>query len=261
LGGLLITQDRKASPDGAIFFPLTIIFFSVPLRQNLCNMERVNVFVDGFNFYYGLKDMKKIDREWQKFYWLDYVKFFSHFIGSGQELQKVIYFAAEPPPPEPPTLGSNQGRLRQKLLFNVNKAINGSRFELVMGKFLRKTLTCKVCRAQYTAYEEKNTDVNIATRLLSDCTLNNADTFILVTADSDLIAPLKFIRQHYPTKKLRIYFPPGNISSVLDVFMKDYGKPVIRLERSKPKFEKSIMPDIVTVGRKTYTVPTKWKGV
>ena len=222
-------------------------------------MERVNVFVDGFNWYYALKNMKGIDSDWQKFYWLDYVKFFNHFIGNGQVLQKVIYFTA-PPPPDRITF-SYEGRTLQKLLFDANRAINGNKFEVVMGHFYKKTVTCKVCRAQYTAYEEKNTDVNIATRLLSDCTLNNVDTLILVTADSDLTAPLKFIKEHYPAKKIRIYFPPGNCSSALDLFSKSCGKPATRLERSKPKFEKSIMPDTVTVGRKTYAIPTKWKGI
>jgi len=222
-------------------------------------MERVNVFVDGFNVYYALKNMKSIDRDWQRFYWLDYVKFFSNFIGDNQILQKVIYFAADPPPTDPPSIG-NLGRLRQKLLFDANKAINGNRFELVMGKFYRKTLTCKVCRAQYTAYEEKNTDVNIATRLLSDCTLDNVDTLILVTADSDLTAPLKFIRSHYPTKKIRIYFPPGNYSAALSELMKTFKKPIVRLERCKEKFENSTMPETFTIGKKTYSVPTKWKA-
>jgi len=39
-------------------------------------MERVNFFVDGFNFYRGLKRKIKIDSDWQRFYWIDFVKQF-----------------------------------------------------------------------------------------------------------------------------------------------------------------------------------------
>ena len=74
--------------------------------------ERVNFYVDGFNFYYGLKNMKVIDNKWLKFYWLDYVKFFDHFIGENQILQKVIYFAAPPP-------FEMDMQNRQKTLFNA----------------------------------------------------------------------------------------------------------------------------------------------
>jgi len=220
-------------------------------------MERVNFYVDGFNYYFGLKDMKRIDSDWRKFYWLDYVKFFQHFIGGNQTLQKVIYFAA-PPPPEPPPIGY-QGRKRQSILFRANQLLNPNQFEVVMGKFYKKMLTCKVCKAKYTAYEEKDTDVNIATRLIGDCTLDNVDTLVLVTADSDLVPPLKFIRQHYPNKNIRVYFPPANFSVGLEEFMKSCKKPIVRLERSKVKFFNSIMPDTVTASGKTLTIPAKWK--
>ena len=215
-------------------------------------MERVNFYVDGFNFYYGLKDMKRIDSDWRKFYWLDYVKFFQNFTGNNQILQKVIYFAA-PPPFD--TQGSNQ----QNLLFRANKLINSSRFEVVKGQFYKKNLTCKICKSNYTVYEEKRTDVNIAVRLMGDCSLNNVDTLVLVTADSDLVPPLEFLKEHYPEKKFRVYFPPAYFSVALDNFMKSCKKPVIRLERSKVKFLNSIMPDVVTGDGKTCTIPPKWK--
>jgi len=69
--------DRQASPVGA--FLLYFLFFA-PF------MERVSFYVDGFNFYHGLKRLKIADCDWQKFYWLDFVKFFQHFIGENQVL-------------------------------------------------------------------------------------------------------------------------------------------------------------------------------
>ena len=38
--------------------------------------QRVIVYIDGFNFYYGLKSTTR----WRKYYWLDIVKLFESFM-------------------------------------------------------------------------------------------------------------------------------------------------------------------------------------
>ena len=42
-------------------------------------MKRVTFYVDGFNFYYGLRTAKQVDKKWYKGYWIDLVKFFGMF--------------------------------------------------------------------------------------------------------------------------------------------------------------------------------------
>jgi len=58
--------------------------------ENKNIMQKVIVYVDGFNFYYGLKKNHK----WRRFYWLDVVKFFELFMKPDQELVRVKYFSA-----------------------------------------------------------------------------------------------------------------------------------------------------------------------
>jgi len=227
---------------GAIFF-----YFSY-----VSDMERVNIYVDGFNYFYGMKSMKAVDNDWQKFYWLNYVKLFEQFIGENQLLQKVIYFAAPPP-------SDMEAKTKQKSLFDANKLLNPERFEVVMGRFNRITLKCKICKERYAAYEEKQTDVNIAIRLMRDSFLDNVDTLVLVSADSDLVPPLKSIKELYPDKKFRVYFPPKKVSVTLEQFVKQQGKSIIRLENNKRKFSYSIMPDTVTAEGKSVTIPDSWK--
>ena len=53
-------------------------------------MQRVIVYIDGFNFYFGLKHNAK----WKKYYWLDIVKLFESFMRPNQELVAVKYFSA-----------------------------------------------------------------------------------------------------------------------------------------------------------------------
>lgn len=50
------------------------------------------VYVDGFNFYYGLKS----DARWKRYYWLDIVGLFERFMRPDQELVAVKYFSARP---------------------------------------------------------------------------------------------------------------------------------------------------------------------
>ena len=136
------------------------------------NNKKVIVYVDGFNFYFGLKSKK-----WKSFYWLDYVTFFKKFLKSYQELIEVAYFSAIPLDP-----GKHD---RQDKLFQANK-INPI-FRLHLGKYLKKNIYCPHCKNEIHTFEEKETDVRIATKMISDVTENRCDISILVSADSDLV--------------------------------------------------------------------------
>lgn len=59
---------------------------------NMEQKQRVIVYIDGFNFYFGLKSNAK----WKKYYWLDIVKLFEMFMRPNQELVAVKYFSAKP---------------------------------------------------------------------------------------------------------------------------------------------------------------------
>ena len=56
----------------------------LPNKVGLFFMEkqRIIVYIDGFNFYYGLRK----DVRWKKYYWLDIVKLFEMFMRPNQEL-------------------------------------------------------------------------------------------------------------------------------------------------------------------------------
>ena len=215
-------------------------------------MERVTVYIDGLNFYYGLKRAKAIDPDWKKCYWIDFVKLFELFLGNNQILHKVIYFTTPP--------NSIKKSNRQRLLLSANQLINGDRFELVKGKFLEKTVTCPQCHSTYKIPEEKHTDVNISIRMMRDCARNLTDVLVLVSADNDLTTPLKLIKTDFPEKRIKLYFPPANFSNNMNHLMLSLKeKQAVILEKNKPKFFKSIMPDTVTNNGKSFSIPPKWK--
>lgn len=114
--------------------------------------QRVIVYIDGFNFYYGLKSTTR----WRKYYWLDIVKLFESFMRPNQELIAVKYFSARPDDIE-------QSR-RQNAFFQANK--ENPKFRLILGKYLKKEITCFKCGNVIHTHEEKETDVRMQHKLL-----------------------------------------------------------------------------------------------
>lgn len=190
--------------------------------------KRVIVYVDGFNFYYGLKS-----KRWKSFYWLDIVGFFESHLKPYQELVELVYFSAKPT--------GTQQRHRQGLLFQANKL--NPKFKLVLGKYLEKEITCRSCGSIIHSHEEKETDVRIATTILSDSYKKRCDIAIIVSADSDLVPPVEMIREFNPSQKVFVYFPPNRRSSNL-ASISDGTK---SLDGSYSIFQRFVLPDIVVL--------------
>lgn len=77
----------------------------------------------------------------------------------------------------------------------------------------------------------------------------------LVSADSDLISPIEFIRNYKPEHKIFVYFPPNRFSSNLNGLANSTKK----LDGSSAAFSASLLPNSVTL-LTGYTVlrPTTW---
>ena len=213
---------------------------------------KVIFYIDGFNFYYGLKRSRKADKNWAACYWIDMVKLCESFLGPEQTLAKVIYFTASPLNP--------QKNSRQSAFLNANKLINGDRFEIVRGKYMDKQYECPYCKGNISRPEEKKTDVNISVRMIEDCVRGKTDVVSLVSADSDLIPPLEMIRRNFQSVKIKVYFPPSNSSlDIKDNLLHRHSKPVYMIKNLK-RFQQAVMPDNVTNGILTYNIPPKWKA-
>ncbi len=93
------------------------------------------------------------------------------------------------------------------------KALEHVNVKPIMGQFKKKDAFCKNCKTKYPAREEKESDVNIATFLISDAYEDKFDQAFLVTNDSDLLGPLRLIRERFPKKGLKIIAPPFRMHS------------------------------------------------
>ena len=213
-------------------------------RGFLINMEqrkqRVIVYVDGFNFYYGLRT-----KGWRKYYWLDMVKFAEKLLRPHQELVEIGYFSAKQ---------INQEKSnRQDILFQANKL--NPKFTLHLGKYLTKDITCKFCNNVIHTFEEKETDVRIATTMLADVYQKRCDVTILISADSDLVPPIERIKEISPGHKIIVCFPPSHYSSNLKKW-----SDVTRILSNCTLYEECLLPETVTLPNGFVLIkPDKWK--
>ena len=203
--------------------------------------QRVIVYVDGFNFYYGLRE-----NNWKKYYWLDMVKFCELFMNTTQELIKVKYFSA-------PAYNTSKEK-RQSAFFSANKSNN--KFELVLGSYILKSINCQHCTKNFDVPEEKKTDVNIATHLISDFIHNECDVSILVSGDSDLTPPIEFIKNHKKNHIITVFFPPNRQGQHL----KSIAHNNLYLIKYKQRFKECQFPDKFELpSGYILNRPEKWK--
>ncbi len=79
----------------------------------------------------------------------------------------------------------------------------------ILGDFRAKDKYCKNCHQTTTGYEEKQTDVSIAIRLLRNAVLDEYDKALLLSNDTDLIPAIRAVKELYPMKSIKVVFPPG----------------------------------------------------
>lgn len=87
--------------------------------------------------------------------------------------------------------------------------------DIYFGKYQINDRSCIKCKQVQRIPFEKMTDVNIATELLVDAFQDRFDSALLISADSDLIAPLSKVRQLFPEKQVVLAFPPARFSAEL----------------------------------------------
>jgi uncharacterized LabA/DUF88 family protein len=164
----------------------------------------VNVicYIDGFNLYHGLRS-----KRWRKYYWLDLWALAERFLKRGQTLVEVVYCTTlikDDPP----------GQQRQLTFIDALKAHRPG-IKVVYGHYLAKEMRCFNCGNTYTRHEEKMTDVNIACHMLTDAMDCRFDVALVLSGDSDLVPPVKTVRDRWPRKRVIVLFPPDRESGAL----------------------------------------------
>ena len=154
---------------------------------------RVTAFIDGFNLYHSVADIK---RDYLK--WLNLRLLCEQFVPSSDfDLTQIFYFSAFA------TWKPNAYKRHREYL----KALHASGVKTVMGRFKKKDLKCFNCGVKWKSHEEKETDVNIALHMLLEGFKNSYDLLLLISGDSDLSPAVRMVRDNFPEKKVNILFP------------------------------------------------------
>ena len=153
---------------------------------------RTNVYIDGFNLYYG-------SVKGTRYRWLDLAKFCQAMLESKNRINRIRYFTArvQPRPEDPQQLQRQQAYIRA-LQTIPNLTVH-------YGHYLTNTTRMPLATpppngprtVEVIKTEEKGSDVNIATHLLLDGFNGDYDMAVLVSNDSDLLEPIRVIRKRF----------------------------------------------------------------
>lgn len=162
--------------------------------------QRVKIYLDGFNLYFGMKDMG-----WQRYYWLNVYKLAQEIMPKGAELVGVSYFTSH-------VTGSPGKQKRQN---DYLEALQTTPTQIIYGKYISEPYYCYSCANEAFTFKEKMTDVNIAVEMMEDAFVDRFDKALLISGDSDLTPPIAKIRKLFPEKEINVWFPPERKSSEL----------------------------------------------
>jgi len=166
---------------------------------------RANVYVDGFNFYYGC--FKNRNRpQWRPYKWLD-LDAFIRKVFPAYEISRIRYFTAPVhPSPDDPNKPVRQQTYLRALRTLPLLTVHLGRFAIRARR--RRLADPRSFDPPYTPIytdpiktvgviqeEEKGSDVNLASYLLIDGFNDEYDVAIVVSNDSDLAEPIRLTRE------------------------------------------------------------------
>lgn len=202
-------------------------------------MDKVIAYIDGYNLYYGLRE-----RGWKRFYWVNLQKLAEQFLKPNQTLVETKYFTTIVKYPD-------DKRRRQQVFLEALQTIPG--LSIFYGHFLSDPVTCRQCGYTYTTHHEKMTDVNISVELMKDGFQDRFDLAFVISADSDLVSPIRAVQQLFPEKKVTSVFPPRRFSSALERVSSE------TLHIGHIELSKSLLPDQVVKNGVVLERPAKWR--
>jgi uncharacterized LabA/DUF88 family protein len=170
-------------------FFLTIIWMQSLIKK------RIISFIDGFNLYHAICDLKQNHLKWVNLRSLS-----EAFIKPSQEELIAVYFFSAY------ATWKEQSHLRHIKYVQALEAVGVT---TVLGHFKEKKRKCRECKNEYTAHEEKETDVNIAIKLLDLAHRKAFDKAFIITADSDLCPVINLITDNFKDIEILILVPPN----------------------------------------------------
>lgn len=194
-------------------------------------MDQVKAYVDGFNLYHGLKD-----QDGRKYLWLDLEALVKRLVRPSQTLVGVEYFTAR--------VRNKPASERRQATYLDALSASSHLLTVVEARFQEKTHHCWSCGGQWRSYEEKETDVSIAVKLLEDGVQQVYDTALLISGDSDMCPAVRSLKRICPTKRVVAAFPPKRHSGELQRVTNGH----VRISRAYVRQSQLPSPVVTSIG-------------
>lgn len=203
-------------------------------------MKRVIAYIDGFNLYFGLRE-----KGWRRYYWLDACRLVQNLLLADQVLVMVKYFTAR-------VVSDPAKQKRQSTFIEALETLPN--LQVLFGKYQLNPRRCNYCGTEDTVPNEKMTDVQIATEMLSDAFADRFDVALLLSADSDLVPPVNALKELSPNKVIVAAFPPARYSTELAKVAHAH------LVIGRATLKRSLLPDrVVKKDGFVLECPSHWK--
>ncbi len=168
-------------------------------------MERVFVYIDGFNLYFGM-----MEAGYDKSRWLNVAQLAQNLLKPTQEIVAVKYFTSR--------VSNNPNKQKRQTIYL--EALETQGVEIIYGHYQSNSIECNRCGHIWMDQKEKMTDVNIATHLIVDAYQDRYDMAMLISGDSDLVPPIKAVHSLFKQKRVFVSFPPKRHNQTVAVAAK-----------------------------------------
>lgn len=210
---------------------------------------RVACLVDGFNVYHSLCESIEEGAP-RKIKWLDLKSLceshLSAFNSKDAHLTDLFYFTSLAVYRTDAT-----AVVRHK---SYIKALQTTGFQVIYGIFKDKTVRCEArCGSEYIAHVEKQTDVNIALKILELFHLDKCDACLIVSGDGDLLNAVNTAKKLFPSKILAVAFPFNRWNAELSRAAN------IRIKLETADYNTHILSDPITEASRIIHMPREWK--
>ncbi|MDQ3779786.1 MAG: NYN domain-containing protein [Chloroflexota bacterium] len=174
----------------------------------------VYVYIDGFNFYYGLfKNKRRYHQLPAHYKWLDLLKL-SQAIAPDTTIAWIGYFTAyvKQVPRDP------DQHLRQRAYIEALRTLTN--LEVIPGNFQPTTKwgvphqSISTQPMKFDTFEEKGSDVNLAVRLVWDAAQDAFSEAVVISNDSDLREAVRIVTQE-ARKPVRVVSPDVSVNNAL----------------------------------------------
>ena len=215
---------------------------------------RFNVYVDGFNLYYGAL-------RGQPYRWLDIRRFAARLLRPDDELHRIRYFTARVRPlPDDPDAPRRQTTYLRALATLPNLTIHYGRFLITEPTMVRADGKGAV---RVIKSEEKGSDVSLATHLLLDACDEDFEAALVVSNDSDLIEPVREVQARYD-RPVGVAFPvlnrdrSGNRRRASKI-LRESASFVRHISNSRRRLlAECQFPETLTDARGSFSRPAEW---